>query len=147
TPPVAAAWHGERERAAFAALSDAPADDSLCRQVLLGMLPALAERDLAAFGEALYEFNRRAGEPFRRIQGGPYASPEMEELIEWLRGLGARGVGQSSWGPTVFAVVGGAEAAEALSRQARARWGPDLLSFVTAARNRGAGSPDLRLND
>ncbi len=142
TPPVAAPWHGERERAAFAALSGAPADDALCRLALLGMLPALAEHDLAAFGEALYEFNRRAGEPFQQVQGGPYASREVEGLIGWLRGQGARGVGQSSWGPTVFAIVGDADMAAALSRQARTRWGPDLRSVVTAARNRGMGIPE-----
>ncbi|QJW95461.1 hypothetical protein [Frigoriglobus tundricola] len=37
-----------------------------------------------------------------------------------MRGLGVRGVGQSSWGPTVFAVVGDAEAA-ALVRRFRGR--------------------------
>src|SRR5437764_371788 len=63
TPPVPADWHGPRERAAFAALRPAAAD-ALCRLVLLGLLPALAERDLAAFGAAVGEYNARAGEPF-----------------------------------------------------------------------------------
>ena len=27
------------------------------------------------------------------------------ELVAWLRGRGVRGVGQSSWGPTIFALA------------------------------------------
>src|SRR5438309_1333818 len=55
TPPTPADWHGDRERAAFAALAGAEADDGLCRLVLLGLLPALREQDVAAFGAALGE--------------------------------------------------------------------------------------------
>src|SRR5437868_897219 len=43
TPPSPADWHGDRERAAFAALAGVTADDALCRLVLVGLLPALAE--------------------------------------------------------------------------------------------------------
>src|SRR5581483_1141557 len=84
TPPVPADWHGPRERAAFAALRPAGADDALCRLVLLGLLPALAERDLPAFAAALGEYNARAGEPFRAAQGGAYASPATAAVIAWL---------------------------------------------------------------
>jgi beta-RFAP synthase len=110
TPGTRDHWHGGRERQAFA---DAAAEvqpgsrtEALCRIALLGMLPAAAAGDLDAFGDAVYEFNRRAGEPFAAAQHGPYASPELAELVRKLRLLGVRGVGQSSWGPTVFAVVG-----------------------------------------
>ena len=78
---------------------------TLCRLVLLGMLPALAEHDLEAFGEALYDFNCRAGEPFAPVQGGVYAGPRIAEVVAFVRQQGVRGVGQSSWGPTVFAVT------------------------------------------
>ena len=107
-PAEGGAWHGERERAAFAALcgpTDPALTDRLCRLVLLGMLPALAEADLPAFGEAVSEFNARAGELFRPVQGGTYASAEVEEVIRWARRQSMHGVGQSSWGPTVFALA------------------------------------------
>jgi beta-RFAP synthase len=102
--------HGTRETEAFQAVSKATPDlrhtDALCRLVLLGMLPALAERDLDAFGDALYDFNRRVGEMFRPWQGGVYAHPRTAELVRLLRcQRGVRGVGQTSWGPTVFAIV------------------------------------------
>jgi beta-RFAP synthase len=117
-------WHGGREQQAFAAAAcrDRPpaATETLCRIALLGMLPAATSGDLEGFGEAVYEFNRRAGEPFAAAQGGPYASAEVADLVAGLRGLGVRGVGQSSWGPTVFAVVGSAEEAMELVQRFRA---------------------------
>ncbi|MDA7977278.1 MAG: hypothetical protein MPJ50_00750, partial [Pirellulales bacterium] len=35
--------------------------------------------------------------------GGTYASQRIENLVHALLGLGVDGVGQTSWGPTVFA--------------------------------------------
>jgi beta-RFAP synthase len=141
--PVLLAWpgepglHGAAERQAFAALTAPPGHaDALCRLALLGLVPALAERDLDAFGEALHDFNRRAGEPFAAAQGGPYAGPQVAALIDWLRAEGIPGAGQSSWGPTVFAVAGGIDRAEWLARKARERFGVEAL--VTRARNVGA---------
>jgi beta-ribofuranosylaminobenzene 5'-phosphate synthase len=136
TPPSRSNWHGEHERDAFAAMSAAPADDSLCRLVLLGMLPALMDRDLPAFAAALHEYNARAGEPFRAMQGGVYTA-EAAELIEWLRRQGVTGVGQSSWGTTVFAVVGDEDRAADLAAAAREK--PSVITAVAAARNVGAG--------
>ncbi len=94
----------------LAAAQSAPGrTDALCRLILLGMLPALVERDCQVFGEALYEFNHRVGEAFAPAQGGVYAGPVVTGLVEWFRRQGVSGVGQSSWGPTVFAVVADAE--------------------------------------
>jgi predicted sugar kinase len=76
---------------------------------------------LAAFGDAVHEFNRRAGEPFAAAQGGAYASPAIAELIVELRALGIRGVGQSSWGPTVFAMVPDSDTALSLVLRYRSR--------------------------
>jgi beta-ribofuranosylaminobenzene 5'-phosphate synthase len=108
--------HGSREVNAFAHLKTLPADgratESLCRLVLLGMLPALVERDLDTFGEALYDFNRRVGKLFQTAQGGLYAHPRVEQIVKCLREMGVKGVGQSSWGPATFAVVHGALADE-----------------------------------
>jgi beta-ribofuranosylaminobenzene 5'-phosphate synthase len=136
TPATSTEWHGDRERDVFAGLGG-QADDTLCRLMLLGMLPALAEHDLDAFGAALGEYNARAGEPFRAAQGGTYAGQHVAQLVAWLRTEGISGAGQSSWGPTVFAVVGDADRAAAVERQARRTW-PGVSTVVTAARNNGA---------
>jgi hypothetical protein len=84
----------------------------LCRLVLMVLLPALAERDAPAFGEALTEVQRLVGESFAPAQGGTYASPEGERLAREMGRLGALGVGQSSWGPAVFGFFDAPEAAE-----------------------------------
>ena len=68
------------------------------------MLPALAQSDCRRFGEAVYRFGRLAGECFAAVQGGPFASPEIARLVESIRNHGIPGIGQSSWGPTVFAL-------------------------------------------
>jgi beta-RFAP synthase len=142
-PRDAPGLHGSGEQEAFdrlTARSGVPGRrDVLCRLVLLGLLPAVVEHDLEAFGEALYEFNRRVGESFAPVQGGPYAGPRVAELVSFVRGQGVRGVGQSSWGPAVFAVVGGVEQAEDLAHRIRGRFGLDLSeAFATQACNHGA---------
>jgi beta-RFAP synthase len=100
--------HGPRECEAFMHLAKEKTPrqhtDALCRLAILGIMPALAERDLPAFGEALYEFNRRVGEMFSPWQGGVYSDARTESLVDFLRSSGVHGVGQSSWGPAVFAI-------------------------------------------
>jgi len=141
-PAWAQGLHGTAERQAFQQLLDtgtaAATTDALCRLALLGLLPALVERDLAGFGEALHEFNARVGEAFAPVQGGVYAHPRLAELVAFLRAQGARGVGQSSWGPAIFAVWT-EDAAADLARRVRERFGLSAAEvFVTTACNRGA---------
>lgn len=99
--------HGMREIDAFAGLArnvpDNETTEMLCRLILLNILPALEEGDRATFGEAVYDFNRRSGALFKGAQGGLYAHPRIESIVKSLREFGVKGVGQSSWGPTVFA--------------------------------------------
>ncbi len=107
TPDGEQGLWGAEERAAFQQLSEAPAGvvERLCRMVLLGILPAAAEEDFAAFSERLYEFGREAGSLFASVQGGEFATPGVAARVERVRRHGVRGVGQSSWGPTVFALA------------------------------------------
>jgi predicted sugar kinase len=58
-----------------------------------------------AFSDAVFEYGRLAGECFATCQGGPFATPTIADLVETLRRLSVQGVGQSSWGPTVFALA------------------------------------------
>jgi beta-ribofuranosylaminobenzene 5'-phosphate synthase len=112
--PAGPSWHGGREHEAFARLAaagpSAAETEVLCRLVLTGLLPALAAADLESFGQAVYEFNARAGDAFAAAQGGRYAGPAVAELVNRLRAAGVHGVGQSSWGPTVFAITSRDEA-------------------------------------
>jgi beta-RFAP synthase len=113
--------------------------ERLCRLTLLGLLPALVELDFKSFGEALFDYNSLAGEAFTKAQGGTYASPRITELIQFIRGQGIAGVGQSSWGPTVFAIVEDESRGEKVARQVRETFGlQENEVLVTTACNQGA---------
>jgi len=103
-PGLGPGLHGPDEVRAFAGLPPIAASltDRLCRLVLLGILPAVAERDLPRFGEALTDLQRLVGQTFAPAQGGPYARPELQAIVDFLRAEGLHGVGQSSWGPTLY---------------------------------------------
>ncbi len=126
TLPVAAGWHSHHERRAFATASGGD-PDSLRHLTESAIVPAAQSGDIDAFGAAVHEFNQKAGEPFSAAQGGAYASPEIAALIDEVRTCGVRGVGQSSWGPTVFAVAPDSDAALSLVQRFRSR----VPCFVT----------------
>jgi beta-RFAP synthase len=103
-PDSAPGLHGKPEAEAFRRLPPFPAAmvDRLCSLVLLGILPAVAEDDLESFGAALEEIQALVGDAFAPAQGGRYAGPGVEAMIDLLRSGGMKGVGQSSWGPAVY---------------------------------------------
>jgi beta-ribofuranosylaminobenzene 5'-phosphate synthase len=74
-----------------------------CYRLLLGMAPAVVEKNIRAFGENLTKLQEVVGAMFSQAQGGVF-QPHSAPLIEKLRGMGAIGVGQSSWGPAVYAL-------------------------------------------
>lgn len=78
------------------------------------LIPALESREISKFCEALYQYGCLAGKCFAPAQGGIFSSPETARLIAWLRTQGITGVGQSSWGPTVFALLPDQTSAEQL---------------------------------
>lgn len=98
---------GETETKAF---RDLPASDSattyrLKELVEAWLLPAAKRGDIDSFGVRLTEYNRLAGSFYESIQKGPYINAEVAALVERLKKAGARGAGQTSWGPTVFALM------------------------------------------
>ena len=74
------------------------------------------------------------------MQGGRFASPGVSRVLEWLGSRGLKAIGQSSWGPTGFAVCPSDAAAKQLKAEAETRFGREFgLDFaVTRARNCGA---------
>lgn len=69
------------------------------------LIPAAATANFPQFAESLFQFGQLAGSMFSARQGGPYNGPLLTRLIHGLRGHGIAGVGQSSWGPTLFAAL------------------------------------------
>lgn len=125
TLPVASCWFGPAERQAFSSAS--PGDPHALKQLADVAVYAAQESQFDDFGNAIHELNRKAGEPFAAAQGGVYASREIESLIADIRATGIRGVGQSSWGPTVFAIAPDTDTAMSLVSRFRAR----VPAFVT----------------
>jgi beta-ribofuranosylaminobenzene 5'-phosphate synthase len=104
-PPGPRGRHGAEEIQAFSALRALPdrITERLCRLILLGILPAVVEKDLASFGASLSELQEHVGRAFAPMQGGTYATPQSEAVVARLGRLGMVGAGQSSWGSTLYA--------------------------------------------
>jgi beta-RFAP synthase len=117
---------GDAEAAALAGLPSPGARDvgRVAHLVLMQLLPALADADLAGFGAALEEVQRITGGWFAPAQGGVFAPGETGELVERLRGWGAVGVGQSSWGPAVYGILGDPALSRTLAQRVREILGP-----------------------
>ena len=98
---------GDEERRAFELVSATPAKTSaeLRRIAADVIVPAAQAKDFQTFATAVADYNRLAGSCFASVQQGDYASAEIADLVAALRNHGVQGVGQSSWGPTVFAIV------------------------------------------
>jgi beta-RFAP synthase len=132
---------GEGELSAFERLP--PVSDEITHElwaITTGqMLPALANRDCDAFGEAVFRFGRRAGECFSAVQGGPFASDAISGLVASIREFGVTGVGQSSWGPTIYAITSRDEEAQRLVDWIRDRRGGNEYE-ITVARPNNCGA-------
>jgi len=133
--PFPPAWHcvvavprrppaisGADEAEALARLP--PPDDREVEQiahlVLMALLPALADDDLATFGRALTAIQMTTGRWFAPVQGGAFAPGPSAELVRRMAEWGASGVGQSSWGPAVYGIVEGKDAGARLADRVRA---------------------------
>ena len=132
---------GVAEQKAFAGLPPVPEERTraLRREAAEVLLPAAAAGRFEEFSESLYRFGYEAGLSFSARQGGAFAGPRLTALVQAIRDLGVHGVGQSSWGPTLFALLPSAdEAAEFLLRLRQPSWAADLELTVTVPANRGA---------
>ena len=79
----------------------------ISHRVLLGLLPALKERDIWGFGGHLSAIQRLVGKHFEAYQGGEFRE-DVKVVLEFLR-ANTYGCGQSSWGPTVYGLIQGSE--------------------------------------
>jgi beta-ribofuranosylaminobenzene 5'-phosphate synthase len=131
---------GREETEAFAALAAVPPEvtNQLVAETRDRLVPAAAMADFPAFSQSLYHYGRMSGEIFAARQGGPYNGPVIADLVEKIRGRGFEGAGQSSWGPTVFAVTPSESAAKTLVEELRHGASAELEAIVTASANQGA---------
>ncbi len=128
---------GEDEAAAFDALPEVPRSltDQLIAIVHDQLVPAAALADFDRFATSLYEYGSRSGELFAARQGGPFNGPAITALVEQILLLGYSGVGQSSWGPTIFVATPSIDAAKRLVNSLRSCDRQRPLDLVIAAPN------------
>ena len=138
-PEVASGLHGAKEQQAFAALPAVAEATSqqLRREVSQQMLPALADADFEAFSRSVTTYGEIAGGCFADTQGGPYNGPVLQELVQVVRKLGVPGVGQSSWGPTIYCFLPSESAAARFAKQAGDKL-PGANLQITRPCNHGA---------
>jgi beta-RFAP synthase len=138
---------GDDERHALSVLPSLPraAAADLCHQVLMRVLPGAATAAFAPFAEGITTLQRRLGEHFAPAQGGrAYTSEGVGRLMAWIGaargGPAGAAIGQSSWGPTGFAILPSQDEAETLLASARAAGILDasLVVRIVRASNRGA---------
>ncbi|HVQ16853.1 MAG TPA: beta-ribofuranosylaminobenzene 5'-phosphate synthase family protein [Vicinamibacterales bacterium] len=131
---------GADEAEAFASLPRPSERDveHVSHLVLMALLPGLADGDLDAFGRALTEIQEVTGRWFAPAQGGTFASGQSRALVRQLAEWGAVGVGQSSWGPTVYGIVDGADAAARLVERVKTALGASGQVFEGPFRSEGA---------
>jgi len=148
---------GADERHALATLSPLPqalAAD-ICHQVLMRVLPGAADAEFAPFAAGIARIQQVMGEHFAAAQGGAaFTSPAVGRLMAWLGGAGraalagepAAATGQSSWGPSGFAILPTQALAEAAVEAARAAnvVAPQLSVHIVSGRNTGAEVIDGR---
>jgi predicted sugar kinase len=103
------------------------------------IIRAAANADFERFSDALFRYGCLAGKCFASVQGGAFCSQQTAELIAWLRQYGVAGVGQSSWGPTVFALMPNQHSADQLAHDLVARAAfTDYEVLVAPPANQGA---------
>jgi beta-ribofuranosylaminobenzene 5'-phosphate synthase len=133
--------HGNDETIAFNELPEFPEDLAahLCRHVLMQAMPAIVEKDLQAFGESIQVLQAHTGDYFAPAQGGRYASQSVAKVLDFLQKNGVNCFGQSSWGPTGFAVFENEKLAGQILAKCKMQFNHKNISYlVTSAQNKGA---------
>jgi beta-ribofuranosylaminobenzene 5'-phosphate synthase len=140
-PDVNKGLASNEEKSAFSRLTPMSPEQvgKVCRLIMMKLLPALAERDIKNFGDALTNVQIITGEHFAQVQGGTYSSSASTECIDFMKELGVYGVGQSSWGPALYGVVEKEEAKQTLLKvQAHLKKNVGGQVFIAKANNKGS---------
>jgi beta-ribofuranosylaminobenzene 5'-phosphate synthase len=135
--------HGSDEDDSMRAVvesADPSVADDLAALTIRQLLPAAAEGRLGAFGDAIAEFGRLNGAWYADEQGGVYRPPAGQVVEELREAPSIAGVGQSSWGPAVYALTDADRVtdAERAAHEALDAVGSDGDVLVTRPRNEGA---------
>ena len=125
--------NGVPERRAFNTLSPMSEEIAglISRLTLMQALPAISENDCSKFGQAITRIQNLVGDYFAEAQGGRFTSPLLKPVLDSMASDGATGFGQSSWGPTGFALFPDETMAFQAMKKRRDEWQSESrLRFV-----------------
>lgn len=136
---------GAEEKQAIATLAPLPQTHSadICHQLLMRVLPGAANGDFAAFAAGVSRIQQVLGEHFAPAQqGSAFSSAAVARLLGWVAANPRfpAGAGQSSWGPTGFAIVESQARADALVAAARAEQVVDAALQIRIVRGQNHGA-------
>lgn len=98
------------------------------------LMPAARDGIFNVFADTVQQYNRLSGELFEAVQGGSYNGAVVQDLVDQAIERGGRGIGQSSWGPAVFAWFENEDSAESFVD----RMANEPADFtITSVRNHG----------
>jgi beta-RFAP synthase len=106
--------------------------------VTRSIVPAAESGDFEQFADSVYDYGRLSGEYYTDVQGGIYNGPVITALVGKLLHRNCRGLGQSSWGPVVFAWCRSPQDARSLTHWASAEFGERVRIDASPVRNRPA---------
>lgn len=139
TPRTERGAHGQREVDLFQEAFPLPTSETgeVCRRVLLELMPGAHTGDLKLLGRSLTALQ---GVGFKQREVGLQPEP-VRQLIDVMVEAGAAGAGLTSFGPTVYALAGDRESAEAVLDTARVHLeahGIEAEAWTTGTDNHGA---------
>lgn len=112
--------------------------EQLVAEARESLVPAAALGHFDQFAASLGRYCELAGQFYLGIQGGLYNGAVVTQLAERIQSLGHVGLGQSSWGPTLFVVCPHEDSAQQLARQLTANASSPVQVTISAIRNRPA---------
>jgi beta-ribofuranosylaminobenzene 5'-phosphate synthase len=112
--------------------------EKLVAEARESLLPAAALGRFEPFAASLGRYCELAGQFYLKVQGGPYNGPAVTALAERIRSLGHVGLGQSSWGPTLFVACRNQASAKELVQQLSTGDSPPLQVTISPVCNQPA---------
>ena len=106
--------------------------------ILVKLIPALLDNEIYEFGEALTEIQQLIGEVFKPVQGDVIANPISRKVIDVFSENNLVGLGQSSWGPTVYGFTPSMKTANEAMKAVKETFQDKVDVIITRGRNEGA---------
>lgn len=127
---------GDEEIRLFQTLCPLPLSDiqALSHIILMKLLPALVQRDLEYFGQAIDQIQNIG---WKKVEVDEQDSI-VRQTMKFLRENGGYGVGLSSWGPAIFCFGENLKDLKASTNKFLRENNPDGICFLTKANNTGA---------